>query len=250
MTDPVLARPLYVYFSAGCTRYAVEAMGVLEVAQPLGEGELREHLGLRDFSLLLGGEPERRPSPAMVLDTSPTLAVRIRNIDGVFATPAEARLPLPRRMIPLVAPALRGGLLREGSLSFEVDMEGVNRGIPRSTRRPERIVRSSSAPKLFFESAGERLSVDLSSVLQVLSLGPQFNRAPSAGAFLGAAVYRQRLCPVFSIGVLEGPEAFVIVTEVGGELLGLSSSRVFGSSQPEVGQGQAAAVLDLECMFS
>jgi hypothetical protein len=249
VSAPAYERRLFVFFEAGRTRYAIEAVGVLEVARPPPEADtLHGHLSLKDLSTLLGGEPEARPATALVLDTSPTLAVRVRAVEGVFDTVEDGALPLPRRMIPLVAPALRGGLMHEGKLCFEVDTDGVARGLPRATRRPERTTRPAQEACLVFESGTERLAVPLSRVRQVVPAGDAFNPAPGTGAFLGAVAYANSLCPVFSVSDASAPEPLVVLAEAGGEVIGLSARRADGVQQP-AGLAEIP-VLDLERMFS
>jgi len=240
-------RRLYVFFEAGRTRYAIE--GVQEVARPAaGDETLHGHLGLRDFSQLLGGAAEEGASAALVLDTSPTLAVRVKSVDGVFDASGDRQLPLPRRMIPLAAPALRGGLVHEGRLFFEVDTDGVVRGLPKSTRQLERATRTPAEPCLVFESSTERFGVPLARVRQVVPAAGAFNPAPGTSAFLGAVVHQQGLCPVFSVSESRAPEAFIVIAEAGGELIGLSAQRADGVRPPASLDG--VSVLDLERMFS
>jgi len=249
VTSSVGDRRLYVFFEAGRTRYAIEAVGVVEVARPpAGAGTIHGNLVLRDLSELLGGAEESGSTAALVLDTSPTLAVRVKYVEGVFDASGDRALPLPRRMIPLVAPALRGGLVHEGRLFFELDTDGVVRGLPRSTRRPERSTRPATGACLVFDSGSERLAVPLSWVRQVVPTGPAFNAAPGTGAFLGALVHRQSLCPVFAVSDTTAPEALVVLAEAGGELIGLSARRTDGVQQPAA--LAAVPVLDLERMFS
>lgn len=242
-------RRLYLLFEAGRTRYALEAVGVVEVARPgPGVETLHGHLKLRDLSELLGGGPEPRPQAALVLDTSPTVAVRVAEVEGVFDASASPRFPLPRRMLPLAAPALRGGLSYEGRLRFEVDTDGVARGLPRSTRRPERVRWGRSGPCLVFDSAGQRFGVPLPVVRQVVAAGGAFNAAPGVGAFVGALAFEGQLCPVFTVAEVEASEPLAVIVEVGGEVLGLSASRADAVAAAEALDG--VEVLDVERMFS
>lgn len=251
-------RRLFVFFEAGASRYAVEAVGVMEVARPDPGGEtLHEHLGLRDLSQLLGGLDEQRPGTALVLDTSPTLAVRVKSVEGVFDAAQALTVPLARRMIPLVAPAIRGGLVHEGRLYFVLDTDGVARGLPRQLRRRERITRPPTEPCLVFDAGPERLAVPLSRVSQVVPAGPTFNRSPGQGACVGAIAHDALLAPVFDVSEprmsdasAPAPPSFplIVLVEAGGELLGLGATRADGVRQPSsLGE---AVVLDVERMFS
>lgn len=244
-----LDRRLYVFFEAGGARYVLQAVSVVEVAHPDENGEtLHGHLGLRDLSLVLGGDEELRPGTALVLDTSPTRAVRVASVEGVFDLTGLAAPALPRRLIPLVNPAVRGAVVRDEKLYFELETDAVARGLPRQTKRPELSTFTSKEPCLVFQSSGVRFGVPLSRVRQVVNRGPNFNRAPSRGAFLGAAVHRELLFPVFSVGNVNDAEAFMVLVDVRGEVLGLSADHTEGvKGADQLGEVQ---VLDLERMFS
>jgi hypothetical protein len=249
VATPIGERRLFLFFEAGHTRYALEAVGVVEVARPpAGAETLHGRLALRDLSVLLGAEAEPAGTAALVLDTSPTVAVRVRAVEGVFDASGDHRLALSRRLVPLLAPALRGGLVHEGRLYFEVDTDGVARGLPRATRRLERSTRAATEPALVFESGGEVLAVPLLRVRQVVPAGATFNPAPGSGALLGAVAYGEALCPVYGVSDVTAPEALVVVTEVGGECVGLSARRADGVRQAAGLTG--VPVLDLERMFS
>src|SRR5215831_14166272 len=72
-------RRLALLFEAGPARYALEASRVLEVTPPDAErATVRGVFPLEDLSALMGGAPERRPGLAVLLDTSPTMSVRVR----------------------------------------------------------------------------------------------------------------------------------------------------------------------------
>lgn len=241
-------RQLSVFFEAGGARYALDALRVTEVARPDAAPEtLHGNLAIKDLSGLLGGGAELRPGTVVVLDTSPTAAVRAAQVEGVFVSPA-APLPLPRRLIPLLAPAVRSGVLREGRLYFELDADGLLRGLPRQTRRRERVLAEPIEQCLAFESAGQRFAVPLSHVLQVVSTDATFNRAPSRGEFLGVVVYLQHLHPVFSVSDTLEPEPLVVLVDSRSEPVGLSATRALGVLAPAA-LGDAA-VLDVERMFS
>lgn len=246
---PLSERQLWLFFEAGRTRYAVEAVSVIEVAHAEVDDEtFRGHSALRDLSVLLGGTPEVRPGKVVVLDATPTSAVRVRSVDGVFDVSGDLHLTLPGRMIPLVTPAIRGALLHDGHLVFTIDPEGVLRGLPKQVKRPEKMVLEPTMPCLVFESAGLTLAVPLSRVLQVIPSGPTFNVAPGEGAFLGAVSHLQQLCPVFCVSDSHVVEALIVLVEANGEVLGLSCARADGVKQ--AGLLGNVTILDLESMFS
>jgi CheW-like domain len=243
-------RRLCVFFTAGRTRYLVDALAVLEVARPApGEPWQKGPLTLKDLSSLLGGEPEAHPANALVLDTSPTAAVRVGEVSGVFDTRDDEQLALPSRLIPLLAPAVQRAVVHEGRLCFELDAQAAVRGLPRPTRKPEPVLREPGGPCLCFESGGARFAVPLPGVLQVVAWDERFNASPGGGAFRGVLAHQGRLCAVFSVaGAAPQGEPLVVLVESGGQLLGLGASRAEGVRAP--GQLGDAAVLDLERMFS
>lgn len=242
-------RRLCVFFSAGATRYALDAVRVLEVARATEDGtlQLSRHLPARDLSLLLGGEEEPRVAAGVVVDVSPTLALRVKQVEGVFDCTGLPRWPVHGRLVPLLAPAIAAALEYEGRLVFELDADGAARGLPRQLKPLERHYRVEPSA-LVFTVQGERLALPLSHVVQVIEAGTFFNRAPNAGSFLGVAVHRAQLCPVFTVGPLGLVQPFVVLFELGGELLGLSASQVEGVRSGAALAG--ASVLDVARMFS
>lgn len=242
-------RRLCVFFGAGATRYALDAVRVLEVARVNDEGalQLSQHLPVRDLSLILGGDAEARVGAGVVLDVSPTLALRVKQVDGVFDCTGLPRWAVQGRLVPLLAPAIAAAIEYEGRLVFELDADGAARGLPRQLKPLERHHRTESSA-LVFMVQGERLAIPLHHVVQVIEAGAQFNRAPNAGSFLGVAVHRGQLCPVFTVGPLGLVQPFVVLFEVGGDLLGLSASQVEGVRSGTSLDG--ASVLDVGRMFS
>jgi chemotaxis signal transduction protein len=254
-------RRLCVFFGAGATRYALDAVRVLEVARVNEEGtlQLSQHLPVRDLSLILGGEAEAHVGAGVVLDVSPTLALRVKQVDGVFDCTGLPRWAVQGRLVPLLAPAITAAIEYEGRLVFELDADGAARGLPRQLKPLERHHRTDFPPNavaprgfdpsaLVFTVQGERLAIPLHHVVQVIEAGAQFNRAPNAGSFLGVAVHRAQLCPVFTVGPLGLVQPFVVLFEVGGDLLGLSVSQVEGVRSGTSLDG--ASVLDVGRMFS
>jgi len=238
-----------VFFSAGATRYALDALRVLEVTRAREDGSLEpsQHVATRDLSLLLGGDPEPEVRAGVTIDVSPTLALRVKQVDGVFETGQLPRWPVQGRLLPLITPAIGAALEYEGRLVFELDAEGVARGLPRQVKPLERHTRE--APQaLVFTVQGERLALPLHHVVQVIEAGAHFNRCPNAGTFLGVALHRGELCPVFTVGPLGLVQPFVVLFEVGGDLLGLSASQVEGVRSSTSLDG--VSILDVGRMFS
>lgn len=228
-------RRLCVFFEAGQTRYAIEATSVVEVARPNLESDdetFRGHLAIRDLSLLLGGDAEVRPGTVVVLDSSPTVAARTAKVDGVFDAAPHLSLPLSNRLVHLLAPVVRQGLVSEAGLSFELDAAEVPRGLPRQSRKLELVPTTAKGPCLVFESADLLLALPLSDVSQVAAKGPMFNAAPSVGPFIGVLMHQQRLVPVFSLTGTRA-EALLVVVELESGPVAISATRAHGVKAPD-----------------
>lgn len=221
-------RRLCVFFEAIGTRYAIEAVRVLEVARPdEGDETLHGNLGLRDLASVLGGSAGAQLTTALVLDSSPTLAVRVGSVEGVFDSSTLPTVALSRRLIPLLSPAVRGTLLLEERLYFELDADAVARGLPKQTRKPEIVIGEANAPCLVFESGDQRFAVPLPMVKQVIAQGASFNPAPGRGAFVGVVNHRSIVFPVFSLTGVEA-EALIVLVELGDGGVGLCARRADG----------------------
>jgi hypothetical protein len=240
-------RRLCVFFEAGRTRYALEATSVVEVARPQGDDEtFRGHLGIRDLSELVGGGPEVRPGTVVVLDTSPTVAARTLRVEGVFDVSGHLALPLSNRLVPLLAPVVKQGLVSDAGLSFELDVAQVVRGLPRPMKRLEVVAGAAKGPCLVFDSGPGRYAVPLPDVSQVASRGVMFNPAPGLGSFVGVLMHQQRLVPAFSLAGDEA-EALLVVVELPSGPVAVSASRAHGV-KPVDALGDAV-ILDVVAMF-
>ncbi|MDP1914645.1 MAG: defective in fruiting DifE [Myxococcales bacterium] len=244
----VSERRLCVFFEAGATRYAIEATSVVEVARSTQDEEtLRGHLAIRDLSVLLGGDAEERPGTIVLLDTSPSVAARARRVEGVFDASSHLVLPLPNRLVHLVAPVVKQGLVSEAGLTFELDAAEVPRGLPRQSKRVELATTTAPGPFLVFDSGPLHLALPLADVSQVASKGPMFNAAPGVGSFVGVLMHQQRLVPAFSLTGTEA-EALLIVIELASGPVALSASRAYGVKTAEaVGE---ARIVDAVATFS
>lgn len=227
----------------------MDAVRVLEVARANEQGVLpvSQHNQVRDAAKLLGGEEDASPGASVVIDVSPTIALQVKQVDGVFDVAKLQRWPIQGRLIPLIAPAIAGAFEYEGRLVFELDAEGASRGLPRQSKPLERHTREAEAA-LVFQVQGERLAMPLHHVAQVIEANAHFNRAPNAGSFLGVAQHRGELCPVFTVGELGRVEPFVVLFEVNRDLLGLAVTSVEGVRQGTSLDG--VAMLDVRRMFS
>ncbi|MBS1153856.1 MAG: hypothetical protein H6Q89_5554 [Myxococcaceae bacterium] len=247
-------RRLCLLIDAGPSRFAVPATSVLEVAVPdVGGATLRGHHPLVDLSALLGGPPEQRPGTAVLLDTSPTLALRVRSVRGVQDVANCPWLHVPRRIGPSVEPAVRGLIDIAGELFLELDVEALAPGV----RAPPqlKVVDPFGPPlsrALVFETGGRLLGLPLASVAQVVGLGPRFCPLVTQTAAAGVILHQQQAWPVFSLpGLLGEPissEPLVVLTEIGSDGVGFTAARALGVVEGANLAG--VATLELRRMFS
>ncbi|MBL9039217.1 MAG: hypothetical protein JNG84_11925 [Archangium sp.] len=241
----VAERRLCIFFEAAGTRYALEASGVHEVAQPdESDDRRRGHHVLRDLSELMGGPPAPRPGTALVLETSPTLAIRVGHVAGVHDAGGMPSFTLPRRLNTLLSPAIRGAVVMNERLHFELETDAVAEGI--SAPPPvERAGLDGAGPWLRFDSGAERFAVPLASVRHVAGLTDAFNPLPRPNALVGVMLHERTLFPVFSI-TSTTPEPFVVLLDLGDGGVGLCARRADGVSA-SIGDAKA---LDVVKMFS
>jgi chemotaxis signal transduction protein len=243
-----------VLCEAGPARFAVPATSVLEVANPdPSAATLRGHHPLVDLSRLLGGPAEPGPGTAVLLDTSPTLALRVKKVRGVRDTASCPWLHLPRRLAPSLEPAVRGVLDIDGELFLELNVEALALGV---RPPPELKVVDPFGPALpaalVFETGARLVGLPLSAVVQVVSVGPHYCTLPAATAAAGVLIHRQQVWPVFSLPALLGEPALredlVVLAEVADDGVGLLASRALGVREGAALAGVAS--LELRRMFS
>lgn len=263
-------RRLCLLFEAGPSRYAVEATAVMEVANPDEDGQtIRGHFDLLDLSTLLGGPSEERPGMGVVLDVSPTLAVRVSRIVEVADVAPAPFFMLPPGLGESLAAIARGALLYGDRLYLELIAEALPRQPLSTTGAGGRAVHLlAEAPErgLVFESQGVLYGLPLNMVSQVVSRTAAYCPMPSAiGPALGVLPHAQALWPIYSFaGMLGGvgeAEPLIVLAEVAGQSIGLSASRVLGVHQELVATAsrgeyesrllpRPALFLDLQRMFS
>jgi chemotaxis signal transduction protein len=264
-------RRLCLLVEAGETRYAIEATSVMEVALPGSDGtSLRGMLEVKDLSVLLGGPPESGTGMVVVLDVSPTLAVRVRSVVEVADVAPSPFFLLPAGLGETLAPLSRGAILHKGRLYLELIADSLaQRGVARSLVAPARPVHRMASPperSLVFESQGRLFGLPLGLVSQVVTRGEAFSMLPvQRGAVAGVFPHAQVLWPIFSAPAMLGEpatvEAFFVLTEMAGQNVGLCATRVLGVLQrfePAVELGEFTApglpgpvlFLDLQHMFS
>ncbi len=262
-------RRLCLLVEAGEARFAIEATSVMEVAQPGADGQFqRGVLEVRDLSALLGGAPERGPGMVVVLDTSPTLAVRVREVVEVADVARAPSFLLPPGLGGL-AGLSRGALVHKERLYLELAAEalphqpGPLAGVP---PRPVYLLETPPERALVLESQGRHYGLPLPLVSQVVARGQDFTSLPvQAGPVAGLFPHDQALWPVCSapglLGEAAGAEPFFVLTELAGQNVALAASRVVGVyphfAPTEVrgefsaqGLSAPALFLDLQRMFS
>src|SRR5262249_22114358 len=117
-------RRLCVLFEAGAARYSIEATSVLEIGTPAADGQTLHGVQvLKDLSKLLGGDAEERPGMALLLDVSPSLAIRVRRIIDVADVAKAPFLLLPPGLGDSLALIMRGAVLHGGRLFVELAAE-------------------------------------------------------------------------------------------------------------------------------
>ena len=248
----------------------MEATAVSEVAAPDEDGRaLRGALELRDLTSLLGAEPEERPGMAVVLDVSPTLAIRVRRVREVVDVARDRHFGMPPALGEAMAFVTRGAILHQDQLFFELKPEAIPHEPFRRVAPPPRTVYLLDRPPdraLIFESQGVLFGMPLALVSQIVGASDSFLRMPVAtGPVAGVFPHAQSLWPVFSAPALLGGQAareeLIVLAELAGEAAGLSASRVVGvvsAFEPTEGRGEFTArggdrailFLDLQRMFS
>ena len=183
----------------------------------------------------------------LVMDVSPTLALRVKQVDGVFDCTTCLAGRCRAGWCPCWRPrSPRRWNTRAGSSSSSTPT--AQRGACPGSSSRSSATTAVDPSALVFTVQGERLAIPLQHVVQVIEANACFNRAPNAGSFLGVAVHRAQLCPVFTVGPLGLVQPFVVLFEVNGDLLGLSASQVEGVRSG--GALGGASILDVGRMFS
>lgn len=263
-------RRLCLLFEAQGGRFGVEATSVMEVAHPDANGaSIRGHLELRDLSRLLGGGDEERPGVGLVLDVSPTLAVRVKRIVEVADVARSPFFLLPPGLGEAPAALVRGAILHSDRLYLELVAEALQHKAASpggAVPRPIHVADQAPDRALVFSSQGRLYGIPLMLVSQVVGVTDAFCRLPLAsGPVAGLFPHAQVLWPIYSsAGLLGGKprcEDFFILTELAGQNVGLCASRVLGvhsGFSPARGRGEFVArgvdapvlFMDLQRMFS
>lgn len=264
-------RRLCLLFEAGQTRYAIEATSVVEVSPPDEDAgdKIRGVLSLVDLSRLLGDADEERPGLAVVLDVSPTLALRVRRVVEVADVARDPFFMLPPGLGAAFPVLTRGAVLHAGKLYLELSSDALPHeagAVLAAPMRPIYVVDAPPERALIFESQGRLYGVPLQLVSQVISAGDGFCPMPApSGPVSGLYPHAQVLWPIYSVAGLLGGQAtredLFVLTELAGQNVGLCASRVLGVHQGFTaadaggeyvakGLSTPALFLDFQRMFS
>jgi chemotaxis signal transduction protein len=202
-----------------------------------------------DLSVLLGGDAEQRPGLAVVVDVSPTIAVRVKQGVEVTDVAQAPFLQLPKGLGELLPSLVRGTLVHQGKLYLELIPEALRRdarphgAAPLFTPAP-----LSQAPEraLLFQSQGQAFGVPLAWVQQIVTTPEAFCPLPRLwdSGISGLLAHGQALWPVYSIPGLLGAERtaerLFVLAEVDGNHLAMCAEQVLGVRSglvPGPGQG-------------
>ncbi len=241
-------RRLALLFEAGPARYALEASRVLEVTPPDPDPEratVRGVFPLEDLSTLMGGAPERRPGLAVLLDTSPTLAVRVREGAEVADVSGAPHFQLTRDLAQRIGTLVRGALQHQGRLYLDLRAEALGQTCMLPTPAP-RIVTwldSPQGPALLFESGSSTFGVPLAHVLQISPVLAAFCPFPVPGGVIaGLLAHAGALWPVYGLPAFLGEplavESQVVLLELAGIQVAVCASRVLGIEQRLASTGE------------
>lgn len=243
----------------------IEVAGVEE-----GTRTLRGQLELEALGSLLGGTPQEVPgATAVVLDVSPTLAVRVDRVHEVADVAGAPFFLLPPGLGEALPKLVRGALLHREALYLELSPEALRSapGAACAPRRPLFLLEEAPERALVFRSQGRWWGLPLPLVSQVVVAREESfcPLPPEEGPVLGFYFHAQSLWPVFSVGRLlssEGArEPHLIFCEAAGQGLALCAESVLGVVEGltptgdrgafvSSGMPTGAVFLDLQRMFS
>lgn len=210
----------------------------MEVAAPGSDSDsLRGVFEVKDLSALLGGSPVAGAGMVVVLDVSPTLAVRVGAVVEVADVARAPFFLLPPGLGDGLAAVIRGVVLHKDRLYLELisDALPVRAGLAVAPAPPRAIFLCEARPErsLVFESQGRLYGLPLNLVSQVVNRDESFSALPAPGGpVAGIFPHAQVLWPICSApGLLGGEsvtEAFFVLTELAGQSIGLCAGRVLG----------------------
>jgi len=206
---------------------------------------------------------------ALVLDVSPTLALRIKAVIEVADVAKAELFLLPPGLGESLSVWSRGALLHGDRLFLELVADALPHQAGRALGPPSRpvfVFEAVPERALVFESQGRLYGIPIGLVSQVIPAGPAFCAFPRRdGPVAGFFPHAQMLWPIYSAaGLLGGTalkEGFFVLTELAGQNVGLCASRLLGVFPDfKAGEGrgefisdkvaQPVLFLDLQRMFS
>jgi chemotaxis signal transduction protein len=197
---PSAQQRLMLRVEAAGARFAIDASQVIEVAAAPPSGEpLHGHLVLEDLSSRLGGDPEPKGENAIVLDSSPTLGLRVGKALGVTDGASARALMVPPALSRLLEPAIKGVIELGGALHFELEVEALARAaLPHRVPKLQDVRDALAAPQsLVFTHAGQRYAVPLHLVRQIVSTKGML-ACPLPGPLAGVVEHSGKLWPVWT----------------------------------------------------
>jgi chemotaxis signal transduction protein len=218
---------------AAGSRFCIDAAQVIEVAAAPPPGvPLHGNLVLEDLSSRLGGNPEPAAQNAIVLDSSPTLGLRVGAAPGVTDASTARALIVPQVLARLLEPAIRGVLELNGTLHFELEVEALARGaLPQRLPKLTDVRDSLAAPQsLVFVHAGQRYAVPLHLVRQIVSTRALLP-CPLPGPLVGLVEHGGKLWPVWSAGESEARPPLAVLVESPAGSAALSAESAEGVRQ-------------------
>jgi hypothetical protein len=183
----------------------------------------------------MGGAPERRPGLAVLIDTSPTMAVRVREGAEVADVAGAPHFQLTRDLAQRIGVVVRGALQHQGRLYLELRAEALGQScmLPSPPPRVVSWMEGPPGPALLFESGGMLFGVPLPHVLQISPVLAAFCPFPVPGGVIaGLLAHAGTLWPVYALPAFLGQapamEPQVVLLELAGIQAALCASRVQG----------------------
>jgi chemotaxis signal transduction protein len=183
----------------------------------------------------MGGAPERRPGLAVLLDTSPTMAVRVREGAEVADVAGAPHFQLTRDLAQRIGTLVRGAVQHQGRLYLELRAEALGQTcmLPPPPLRIVPWLGAPQDPALLFESGGTLFGVPLQHVLQISPVLAAFCPFPVPGGVIaGLLAHAGALWPVYALPAFLGEpptvESQVVLLELAGIQVALCASRVLG----------------------
>jgi hypothetical protein len=261
---------LCLLVTASGVRCALEATSVVEVAPGSeADGRARRFQPITDLSALLGGRAQSGAGMAILLDSSPPIALRVSEVLGVSDVSRAPFLQLPPELTALPQGAVRGALVFDGKVFLELRADALGRLKPSPnppTATKPALLTEVAERALVFESNQVLYGLPLTFTSQVVAMSEAACPMPIDDHPIVAIMPHQNtLWPVYSVPRLLGQngvsEPFVVLAEPAGRSVGLLAERPLGvhsgfTPTEQAGHfkckslGSPVLFLDLHRMFS